>query len=162
MILATHGVAGALLAQTAASGPLAALVIGFLSHFVLDALPHWDYKLRSEVVTPGQPLARDLEWGPAFRRDLLKIGLDFLVGVALVWGLSRFSAFDPRLLWFGLAGGVAPDALQFAYFKLRWPPLRTLQKFHLSVHTTRRLVGQPVLGLGLQVSFLVILWLVLV
>ena len=52
MILSTHAVVGAALASFVPSHPLAALVIGFASHFALDAIPHWDYPIKSRSVNP--------------------------------------------------------------------------------------------------------------
>jgi hypothetical protein len=34
------------------SHPTTAFVLGFASHFVLDAIPHWDYAIRSAAVDP--------------------------------------------------------------------------------------------------------------
>jgi hypothetical protein len=52
MILSTHAVVGAALASFVPSHPLAALVIGFASHFALDAIPHRDYPIKSRSVNP--------------------------------------------------------------------------------------------------------------
>ena len=52
MILSTHAVVGAALASFVPSHPLAALVIGFASHFALDGIPHWDYPIKSRSVNP--------------------------------------------------------------------------------------------------------------
>src|SRR5262249_53493141 len=58
---------------------MAAFAPGFASHFVLDAIPHWDYPIRSAAVHPkiGGPLTFDR----ALLRDAVVIGSDGLFGV---------------------------------------------------------------------------------
>jgi hypothetical protein len=81
--------------------PIGAFVIGFGSHFVLDAIPHWDYPIKSRSVDPkfGAPVVFD----SALRRDTLTIGFDAVFGIMialLVFG-SRES------FWAVLVGAVA-------------------------------------------------------
>ena len=52
MILTTHAVVGAALASFVPSHPAAAFVLGFGSHFNLDAIPHVDYPIKSRSVNP--------------------------------------------------------------------------------------------------------------
>ena len=158
MILATHAITGALLAQVATTHPEAAFGLGFISHFALDALPHWDYQLASEVKNESDPLHKEFKTGPVFWRDLVKIGGDCLVGCLLVLGAVWWLDFDPWLAGAGLVGALVPDALQFAYAKLGWRPLKWLQAFHQAVHTSWRLTGRPLIGLGLQISLVAILF----
>ena len=49
---------------------------------------------------------------------------------------------------------VVPDALQFAYSRWKHQPLVSLQKFHHSVHTKRRLREHPMLGITSQIFFI--------
>src|SRR5215472_8085081 len=79
MILSTHAVVGAAIASFLPSHPMAAFAPGFASHFVLDAIPHWDYPIRSAAVHPkiGGPLTFDR----ALLRDAVVIGSDGLFGV---------------------------------------------------------------------------------
>jgi hypothetical protein len=79
MILCTHAVVGAALASFLPSHPAAAFVLGFASHFTLDAIPHWDYPIRSNSVNPllGAPLTVDY----ALMCDVVAIGGDGLCGI---------------------------------------------------------------------------------
>jgi hypothetical protein len=54
------------------SHPTTAFALGFGSHFVLDAIPHWDYPISSASVNPkiGAPVTFDR----ALLRDLVVIG----------------------------------------------------------------------------------------
>jgi hypothetical protein len=51
--LSTHAIVGGAIASLISSHPLLAAVAGFTSHFVIDAIPHWDYRLRSIAVGKG-------------------------------------------------------------------------------------------------------------
>ena len=53
MTLTTHAIFGAGLASLMPEHPVAAFIAGFASHFVLDAIPHWDYAILSESVDPN-------------------------------------------------------------------------------------------------------------
>jgi len=48
MILSTHAVVGGAIASFIPLHPLLVAVAGFASHFAIDAIPHWDYRLRSQ------------------------------------------------------------------------------------------------------------------
>jgi hypothetical protein len=76
MILSTHAVVGAALATFVPSHPVAAFMMGFASHFALDAIPHWDYPIKSRSVNPriGAPMVFD----NALLQDALSIGFDGL------------------------------------------------------------------------------------
>jgi hypothetical protein len=53
MILSTHAVVGGAIASLVPSDPILAAAAGFASHFAIDAIPHWDYPLRSISVGKG-------------------------------------------------------------------------------------------------------------
>jgi len=145
MTLATHAVAGAALASLMPAHPAAAFAAGFLSHFLLDAIPHWDYHLASSRKDEANPLNDDLVISRDFYFDLIKIIGDALLGLIVSWWW-----FGPYAL-IGAIGAQLPDLLQFAYFKLRGPILTPLQTFHQWIHTDYRIKKRPVLGISLQV-----------
>jgi hypothetical protein len=128
MILTTHAVVGAALASFAPSHAAVAFVLGFGSHFILDAIPHVDYPIKSRSVNPkiGAPMAFD----KALLQDVVTIGSDGLFGMLVSLLLFSTSANFWAVLM-GAVGAMAPDPLQIAF--TRWPhePLRTLQRFHL-------------------------------
>jgi hypothetical protein len=142
------GLIGAL-ASFVPSHPAAAFVLGFASHFILDAIPHVDYPIKSRSVNPkiGAPMAFDR----ALLQDAVTIGSDGLFGlVAALFLFSSATNFWAILM--GAVGAILPDPLQFAY--TRWPhePLRTLQRFHLWAHSKKHPHG-VVLGVGTQAAF---------
>lgn len=154
MTLGTHAAFGILAASVFPNDPLAAFSTGFISHFLLDTIPHWDYKLSSLRTDLNNPLETDMELGRSFFYDLMKIGTDVFVGVVvgslLFYFLGGFNFWAPV---FGAAGAVLPDFLQFVYMKWKHEPLISLQKFHLAVHAKRH-IENPYSGISLQGFFL--------
>ena len=96
MVLATHAFAGGILAAAITANPAVAFGIGVISHFLLDAIPHWDYTLSSSRKDPRNPLADDIQSGKALIGDLAKIGADFLFGIRL-YHVSHDGAFGVRV-----------------------------------------------------------------
>jgi hypothetical protein len=149
MILTTHAVVGAALASFVPSHPAVAFVLGFGSHFILDAIPHVDYPIKSRSVNPriGAPMVLDR----ALLQDAVTIGADGLFGI--IAALFLFSS--PTNVWailMGAVGAMFPDPLQFVYTRFPHEPLRTLQRFHRWAHSKRKM-NSIVLGIGTQVGF---------
>jgi hypothetical protein len=149
MILSTHAVVGAALASFVPSHPLAALVIGFASHFALDAIPHWDYPIKSRSVNPK--IAAPLVLDQALLQDALTIGFDGVFGImaaVLLFG----SPTNYLAILLGAIGAMLPDPLQFIHARLPHEPLRTLQRFHRWAHTDER-IKDAILGISTQAAF---------
>jgi len=156
MTLATHAVVGGAAASLFPSHPVMAFLVGFSSHFVLDAIPHWDYKILSKFANSdlamaanahGSKVSRTLKADRYFIYDLLRIGSDALLGFLIIL-LAWYPVLDAnwKILVLGAIGGILPDFLQFVY--MRWPyqPMVALQKFHLYIHARFRLNDRPVIG----------------
>ncbi len=154
MVLTPHAVAGAAIASFFKLNPFTAFVAGFLSHFFIDLIPHWDYRLKSARLDEVYPLNNDLVIGPDFYFDLVKMGFDALLGIIL--SIIFFTIGGGVSFWpivFGAIGGIAPDALQFAYMKYRKEPLLSLQRTHFLFHTSYKIYN-PVLGVFLYCLFI--------
>ena len=153
MILCTHAIVGAALASFLPSHPVSAFVLGFASHFALDAIPHRDYRIRSASVNPriGAPVTMDR----ALLQDAVTIGSDGLFGITA--SLYLFAS-SPNLwaILLGAVGAMLPDPLQFVHARLPREPLRTLQQFHVWAHTNRQLKGGALFGFGAQAAFVAI------
>jgi len=137
MTLTTHALVGVAAASLFPHAPYAAFAAGFVSHFAIDALPHWDYVgiLRSVEHDESRPLDDDMRIGRDFVHDLAIIVADGVLGALLavaagVWLLGA----TPELALVGAGAGVFPDLLQFVYYKIRRTPLEPalhyLQIFH--------------------------------
>lgn len=152
MTLTSHAVFGAAVASFFPKNPVLAFILAFMSHFVLDAIPHWHYKLRSKTRLPEDPLSVDMPWNKAFFFDLLKIGADFALGCFLAYFLiiRQNGWFLSTAL--GAFAGMLPDALQFAYMKIRREPLISLQKFHYRIHAGKKYDDRRVIGFLIESS----------
>src|SRR5437016_159257 len=93
LILSTHAVVGAAVATLMPDHPGLAFLSGVVSHFAIDAIPHWDYPLRSISVGPGSRPALTLTW--SLFRDFGLIGLDACLGLAVALWLYTSPAGAP-------------------------------------------------------------------
>lgn len=157
MTLATHGIVGALVAQSLAWNPALAIPVAFLSHFALDTIPHWDYKLHSVGGDYNDSMTWTFSYGSSFIKDGLKVGGDFLLGVIVSFLLLRLLGFNTSwVTWAGLVVAVSPDFFHFIYGHFPNKIIESLQRFHKFCHSKRRLDGRPWLGIGLQILFVVL------
>jgi hypothetical protein len=159
MVLTTHAAIGGFIGAVAAQNPALAAVAGFSSHFIMDTIPHWDYKLSSTVVDKNDRLNTNMTIkGKAFFTDLIKIGFDFCLGIALV--ILLFYSESRVVLIGALIGAfcaILPDPLQFVYWKFKREPLISLQKFHANfMHARANLNNKPFLGILCQVAIIVL------
>lgn len=156
MTLGTHAVVGASIAALLPTHPALAFFGGFISHFILDSIPHWDYPLRSLQGRDGPKMDRDLRLGKSFIIDLFRVGIDALIGITVALLLFHGSRSFPYVLLSGAVGAMVPDALQFVYFKLRKQPLISLQRFHIFIHAVNDLNDRPFLGIACQVAIVLV------
>ena len=161
MILTTHAIAGAAIGRLT-SNPLLAFAFGVISHFVLDAIPHWSYKLRSKI-SGRNIMDEDMVLDKRFSRDIAFIGLDFFFGmffsIFVFQGWAGFRELSLPVL-FGSLGGVMPDAFQFLFWKIKREPFISTQRFHNWAHAKSDLNQKTGLGVATQiilVAFIVFL-----
>ncbi len=143
MIITPHMLVGA--AFGAHSSHLwSAFILGFFSHYLVDALPHWDYLKKVKINNPSH---------------LRKIGLDFILGGLLILFLT-WSSPQKFLILVALGASILPDCLETLYsnFNIRW--LRTLSLIHHKIHFQKRLCFWSGLPFMLIVSLLAFLTLV--
>jgi len=152
MILTTHALAGAALANFFPSRPIEAFLAGFLSHFVLDALPHWDYKIRSDSIRPD--VGARIKLDKDFLIDAAKIWTDISFGLVLSLMIFENGDKGGAIFW-GAIGGILPDPLQFLYARFKHEPLVMLQNFHKKIQENNRLFDSaPRLGAFCQLVFI--------
>ncbi len=154
MTLTTHAVVGASAAELFPEHPLLAFIAGFTSHFLIDAIPHWDYRLLSGHIDEKNPLNSDIVvTHKHFPYDLVRVAGDAFLGMLLSMLIfSPANGFPLAVTALGAIGGILPDPLQFIYFKFRREPIRSLQRFHEWIHTTVRLRGRYIAGASLQIA----------
>jgi len=158
MLLTTHAVIGAGIASLFPKQPALGVILAFLSHYALDTIPHWNYALRSRKYDAENELHGEILINKDFLRDLIKIGVDFALGLILAFYIFKEPNVKNNLLpLLGALAGTFPDALQFAYYKIRREPFLSFQKVHIFFHSKDlRLDRRPwPLGLALQATLIV-------
>lgn len=125
MTLTTHAFVGAAIG-TLTVNPIGGFFLGFLSHFVIDAIPHGHYPLIS-FLRSNDPSV------PYSRRALVAIAIDGIV--ATVAGTLLFLSAAPLLVVLcAVFGGMLPDLLLGTdiYFPSRLT--RSFVRFHEGAH----------------------------
>ena len=137
MILSTHAIVGGAIASLFPSHPALVVAAGFASHFVIDAIPHWDYPLHAISVRPAAGSAA-LNLDRRLWIDLSLIVLDASVGLAIaIWLFATPATIGAILL--GAVAAMVPDPLQVVHALYPREPLKSLQRFHQWIHAKRKL-----------------------
>jgi hypothetical protein len=158
MILATHAIIGAAAAKVFYPNTAVASIIAFLSHFIFDAIPHWDYKLSSLLKKEqNSSIDNDMVLGKGFVLDIFKISLDFFGGIILSFILLNPSENQQSIVLIGALSGMLPDALQFLYWKTKIEPFKTIQKFHGFFHSKKKLKTKFIWGILFQATIVVVI-----
>lgn len=165
MILTSHAIVGAAIASAIPSHPISAFILAVLSHLLLDAVPHWQYPLnsikRSDASNPDE---KKIERGPGFKKDVLRVGTDALLGIILgcllFWPSNNIGLLTMALAIFG---SLMPDGLTFLYaWGWRFSPLAEFRRFHRSFHAKdRSLEEKPLLGIPLQILIVTMIAIIL-
>lgn len=134
MILSTHFIAGAAAASFSDS-PIVLIAVPLILHFVMDAVPHWEYvEDESELKHKIPQIAIDLFSGPIL----------IILALLLLGNLNL-----KLLIWLFIGGffGMLPDGLSLLYFI--FPKNKLLKKFfslHMAIHNDNLLswkIGFP-------------------
>jgi hypothetical protein len=161
MILTTHAVAGALIGAVAYQNPAFAVAAALISHPLLDTIPHWDYHLSSTEKDPSNSLNDDINvLSKNFIIDLFKIGFDFCLGLALSAAILFLAGVSTKVFLISMICAlvaIAPDPLQFVYWKTRSKIIEPFQRFHIYLHAKTKLNDRPVLGILCQVAIISII-----
>lgn len=116
MLVTNHVLCGAVIGAVSRRRPASAFALGVLSHFALDAAPHWG------------------NWEP--RATFMQVAVpDGLVGLAVMGALTGLAPRDSRLaVLAGMAGGALPDLDKpsIVFFGgSPWP--RVVNRFHMRI-----------------------------
>ncbi len=152
MLLATHAVIGAAAASLFPNNPILAFSAAFVSHFVVDAIPHWHYPVTSFEIDEKDSMKNDMPIKKGFFFDLIKIGADGLLGLLLSYFIFTSLKTPFWIIILGVFGAILPDPLQFVYWKWRHEPLKTLQRFHLWIHSKKNIDDKHLIGVLSQIS----------
>lgn len=165
MTLATHAIVGGAVSSLFPSHPVIAFFAGFFSHFILDAMPHWDYKIMSAYANPSIAMSvNTVKPGASgkfkadrnFAVDLSHISADLVLGILMVlFVLHPAVVAEWKILALGVIGGILPDFLQFVYMRFPHQPMILIQKFHSFMDTRHKLNDKPFIGIVSQGAVIV-------
>ncbi|MDP3244681.1 MAG: hypothetical protein Q8M83_03415 [bacterium] len=148
MFLAIHATVGTLIG-THASNPIVAFFLSFISHFILDAIPHGDEKLEIDFQTNKNK--------KKITRFCLIVGGDVIV--TTVATLLAVFLSDSTNIWSiscGIVGALLPDILQAAYLYSKHPWLKSFFDLHNALHYKEGRFSMPLrYGYLLQLSLLI-------
>lgn len=147
MYLTIHAALGGAIGQFI-NEPWLAFVVGFISHFLADAIPHGDEDI--------------IKW-KLFKSNTAKMaaaaGIDFIaLSIIATYWISGTPISQLTGLLYGLAGAMAPDALWGFHQLTQTPLLHWYRGFHNKFHylfTHRHLTILQ--GLAVQIPLLAIL-----
>lgn len=117
-------------------------ILAFISHFLLDAIPHWDQ---------GSFKRGKHDWKP---KDWFLVFVDVVIGTSIALYLALRFEFWP--VFIGVAFAIAPDVIDNLAWIFRWnykPFFKKFQQIHARIgfHLTRDLLW---LGILLEVAVL--------
>ena len=151
MLSISHAATGAFIAVKVGN-PYLAIPLILISHYLFDAVPHWD---------AGTGLGN----GSKTRRLAIFHGtIDFILAGVLIFAMYPHLGFRFWSLGFGREApvwgafwGLLPDFLEAPRNFLRWEPsfLKPLNHFHHSFHHS---IPRILDGLTPQLLLLIILW----
>ena len=126
----------------------AAFILGLISHYLLDALPHWEY-LTSPKIKGIKPL--------------LYILTDFILGLVIILILveSMNMTLD-MIVVSAILGVLLPDVFLFARVNLKLNFLTSLCNFHNKIHNAKKfnfLIGSISQVLIIILSIIAIIYL---
>ncbi len=119
MILFCHILVGAAIAVKL-DMPCLSFLLAFLSHYVLDCLPHWEYSIYS---------ISSKQWRNT-GKEFLKGIIDFSLGMLLVFALVK----NQPIIFIAALFAVLPDGLTLLNLLFPNKFLTALSKFHKKTH----------------------------
>ena len=116
----THFITGAAIGKLSGN-PIIAAMVGFIFHFIMDMIPHWDYGYHFKKTIPS----------------FMTAILDPILGIAVVAWIIIGRDFSQAAVINILIGGffcLLPDALSVLIKLLKINPLKYLVTLHDNLH----------------------------
>ena len=140
MILGAHAIIGGVVGE-ASGNPLPAFIIGFLLHYVLDAIPHFDSFENGKIYTTKQ---------------IIFTVSEFTLGMIYIFFVLRPTlSISSPFLW-GSIGCMLPDMLDyFPLWSRQWRGTKighSLSTFHRRIHSK----NDPTLVQGILIQLAII------
>jgi len=125
MFIAGHAIAGALIGQQIGEGAILIFLLAFISHFLLDLIPHGDHH---HVV--------DFYFGKKQKLKALysTIIVDAIATIIIVVTLLTFVNLNRVAVAWGVIGAVLPDLLVGLNELVKSSKTQWFTKFHFRIH----------------------------
>lgn len=124
MTLTTHATLGAVIGRLVGN-PVLAFVFGFISHFLIDIIPHGDTGISDNFRIHKRKQKRAVAY----------VAVDAFVALAFVLLIANTRDIDSvRTFSWGIIGGVLPDFLVGVYEITKTPLLRWFNTMHFFFH----------------------------
>lgn len=166
MILTAHILIGAAISAKF-KDPLVIFLLGLCSHFVLDAIPHWEYPLtyKGHIDFDKKNLKNELRRLKKQKTRIVyfyRIATDLPFGILLAYfSILFFTLTPPNLFLFaiGVFGALLPDGISLLYFNFDFPFLEKFQIFHFKVHHDEKinLFWGSIVNILLYIVFILLL-----
>lgn len=111
MLETPHVAVGAAIA-TKIPNPFISIPLAFLSHFVLEKVPHWNPHLVTEMKTYGAPTKKSVTI------IMIDVGLALVTGSLIAWN-SMPDTNKVIVIYLASFASVLPDLIEFPYFFLK-------------------------------------------
>jgi hypothetical protein len=163
MTQATHAIIGAAAASLFPEQPGLAFAAGFASHFIIDAIPHWDYDRQwlHSINYSYDKMHTSVRLGKDAWHDVGIVGIDAFIGFLLTCWLAWYLDVPLGIALIGAGAGLFPDFLHFIFFAFRkyeWVDrvLEPLERFHAWVGWREYKYMHPAQGIALQLALVVV------
>lgn len=124
MTLTTHAVIGAVIGQ-AVGTPFWAFIFGFISHFLVDMIPHGDTGISDNFRVHKRKRKRAVAY----------VVIDAVIGLFFVLILANTRDLESiRTFSWGIVGSVLPDLIVGLFEVTKAPMLRWFIKLHFFFH----------------------------
>ena len=150
-MLASHIIVSGILGSQTQNYFLAA-AIGFISHYIMDAIPHWDYYISKEFKTRAETEPGFIKT-KFFWKEISKVMADMALGFILISGYFWYSGYQNiAVSAVAIFFGILPDPLQLLYFLTKNPVLKLNFDIQHFLHKEKK----PGVAFGLLTQIVVI------
>ncbi|MBM2820910.1 MAG: hypothetical protein HW405_670 [Candidatus Berkelbacteria bacterium] len=140
MTITPHFLAGSAVATAATSNIFVAFLLGFITHFILDAIPHLDPGTFHHLRIPGYKKEINLEIVHAEDKPwpewiYVFVAVEFIITALIVILLFKDRS-NFEVIIAGGFGGIFVDAMDNPVFNfvLKWPVFRQIHWLHHRAH----------------------------
>lgn len=147
MFLTVHASIGALIGQQISS-PLWAFILGLISHFLLDLIPHGD-----RAILPKEKIEEKI------KLFLIIASVDFIIMISFLGFFYLRGIFtNPIVIGSAVLGSILPDFLNGIYYLLKNNQFfKTFHHFHGLIHD----LIKKELSFATGLVFQIIIWLII-